>query len=164
MSITDVLDKSHVLVMQAVDNLPETQWDMPGVCGDWSVKDIIAHLTAYEVLLRDALKTFLGSEPTHYLLAFANNSRDHFNAAAVEGHRYATAQQIEDDYNEVQMQTTALLAQIPAEKAVQKGAIPWRGGPLSLDELVNRLAAHTCEHCEQIRRFRERTRDEDIPI
>jgi uncharacterized protein (TIGR03083 family) len=164
MSITDVLDKSHVLVMETIDDLPETQWDVPGACGDWSVKDIIAHLTAYEVLLRDALKTFAGSEPTAYLLAFAKDNQDHFNAAAVARHRYATAQQIEDDYNEAQMQTTSLLAQIPAGKAAQKGTVPWFGPDLSLAELVNDLYTHTREHCEQIKRFRERTRDGDVPI
>lgn len=65
MNINEVLDNSHVAVMQAIDDLPEAVWDMPGVAGAWSAKDTLAHLTSRELLLIDTLKTFQGSSRAH---------------------------------------------------------------------------------------------------
>ena len=48
MNAAEVLDNSHLMIIQAVDHLPELEWDIPNACGVWSVKDIIAHLTSYE--------------------------------------------------------------------------------------------------------------------
>ena len=60
MNVTDRLQKNNLRVMQVVDGFPEAGWDMPGACGDWSVKDIIAHLASYEHVAIDVLNTFKG--------------------------------------------------------------------------------------------------------
>ncbi|MGQ9887993.1 MAG: maleylpyruvate isomerase N-terminal domain-containing protein [Aggregatilineales bacterium] len=44
----DILKYGHLTVLQAVDGLPPADWETPGVCGVWSVKDIVAHLASYE--------------------------------------------------------------------------------------------------------------------
>ena len=54
MDADDVLRYGHSTVLGAVDGLPSGQWDMPGACGVWSVKDIVAHLASYELLLVDS--------------------------------------------------------------------------------------------------------------
>ena len=68
MHIARQLEQNHMLVLQVVDDLPELEWDIPGACGAWSVKDVMAHLSAYEEVLVDVFATFLTDEPTPHRL------------------------------------------------------------------------------------------------
>ena len=33
MNAAEVLDNGHLMIIQAVDNLPELEWDIPNACG-----------------------------------------------------------------------------------------------------------------------------------
>ena len=155
MNATELLDNSHMMIIQALDNLPESEWDTPHVCGEWSIKELVAHLASYEHALVDALNTFLGHEPTPYLLKSLQNGAA-FNTQEVEKRRYDTAQHVLDEYNDTQVQTTSLLAQIPAEKVLQAGTMPWYHKDHCLNDLITIVYNHTCEHCGQITAFREK--------
>lgn len=56
MNITELLNSGHQTVLKAVEELPETMWEQPGACGDWSIKDIIAHLASFEAALAHVLQ------------------------------------------------------------------------------------------------------------
>ena len=55
MNATDILKYGQPTVLSTLDGFPENAWEMPGACGVWSVKDIIAHLASYEQVLIDIL-------------------------------------------------------------------------------------------------------------
>jgi uncharacterized damage-inducible protein DinB len=154
MNAYDTLEKGHLLVIQTVNDLPEAQWDVPGACGNWSVKDIVGHLVSYEHLVVDVLNTFTGAASTPRLDSFIHN-RDEFNATEVKAMRYHTAQQVITEYQDLQVQSTSLLGQLPAETIQRPGTLPWLGAERSLADLVNLVYEHTREHCAQIARFRE---------
>ena len=156
MNATETLDTSHQMIIQALDDLPDLEWDIPNVCGQWSVKEIVAHLASYEHVLVDVLKTFLGAEPTPYIYRFVNNIQE-FNDTEVKQRRYDTAQHVLDDYNDTQVETISLLEQIPADKVGEIGTMPWYGKGSCLNDLINVFYDHTCEHCAQITRFRQKT-------
>ena len=149
-----MLENSNLLVIQTVDNLNEVAWDIPGACGEWSVKDIIAHLATYEQVMIDVLNTFTGSEPTPYVLRWIQQ-HDDFNKAEVEARRYNTAQHVEDEYQDLQVQATSLLQQIPEETIQRKGTLDWYKPESSLADFIDMMYKHTLEHCEQIKIFRE---------
>jgi DinB superfamily len=153
MNVTDMLEQSHLQVIQVLDDLPELAWDIPEACGDWSVKDIIAHLASYERVLIDALNTFSGAAPTPYLHKFLSDSAA-FDAAEVEVRKYQTPQHIEDEYQELQVQSSALLASIPANTVWQTGTMPWSRTHRCLGDFIHTMCEHTREHCAQIVRFR----------
>lgn len=154
---TEILENSHQLVIRTLEDLPEEEWDLPGACGEWSVKEVLAHLTSYEHLLVDIFKTFQGEEPSSYLRETAS-AFDTFNEREVGKRKYETAQQVLMEYQDLQVQSTSLLTQIPEEAVERKGTMPWYRPELSLSDLINGLAAHTRTHCEQIAQFRERRR------
>jgi uncharacterized damage-inducible protein DinB len=155
MNGASLLEQSHLMVLQVVDDLPEREWDIPGACGAWSVKDIMAHLTSYEELLVDVLSTFLTDEPTPLLDKFKDKSVD-FNKTEIEARQYLTAQQVMNEYEEAQLHSSDLLVQIPQEKLLQTGTMPWYGSERCLADLINNFCAHTREHCAQIKAFRIR--------
>ncbi len=155
MNATELLEKSNLLVIQTVDDLPETAWDIPGACGNWSVKDIIAHLASYEHIIVDVLSIFQKEQPTPYILQFLHQL-DQFNKVEVEARKYETAQHVLDEYQDAQIEATSLLMQIPDEKVQERGTMPWYGEDCCLADFINRIYDHTREHCAQIARFRQR--------
>ena len=154
MNTSTMLENSNLLVIQAIDGLTETAWDIPGACGEWSVKDIIAHLASYEHVIADVLNTFLDSEPTPYVLRWIKQPTE-FNKTEVEARRYQTAQHVEDEYQDMQVQATSLLQQIPEETIQQRGTMPWYKPDDCLADFIDMVYKHTQEHCEQIKSFRE---------
>jgi uncharacterized damage-inducible protein DinB len=152
--IATLLENSNLMVIETIDNLREAAWDIPGACGEWSVKDIIAHLASYEKVIVDVLNTYLGSQPTPYILYWAEQP-DEFNATEVEARRYETAQHVEDEFQDLQVQASSLLQQIPVEKIQQKGTMPWYKPDWCLADFIEMVYAHTREHCDQIALFRK---------
>ena len=153
MDAVQMLENSHAKVLETVDDLSEPLWDVPDVCGEWSVKDIIAHLASYERVLIDVLKTFQGDEPTPYVLqCFADF--DEFNRRQVDTRKYSTAQQAMNDYHEAQLQATSLLEQFPVETVQRVGTMPWYNSERCLADLINNFCTHAQEHCAQIKAFR----------
>ncbi|NJL58174.1 hypothetical protein HC928_25955 [bacterium] len=62
MNILDILKSGHQTVLKAVEELPQAIWEQPGACGEWSVKDIVAHLASFEVTLVDILRQLTDQE------------------------------------------------------------------------------------------------------
>ena len=154
MNASEQLEKSNLLVIQVVDDLPETAWDMPGVCGNWSVKEIVAHLASYEHIVVEVLSIFQKDQPTPSILKFLDQP-DQFNAAEVAARKYETAQHVLDEYQDTQVEATSLLMQIPGEEVQRRGTIPWYGENACLADFIQRVYEHTQEHCAQIARFRQ---------
>jgi uncharacterized damage-inducible protein DinB len=158
MSTIESLENSHMLVLQTIDDLPEALWDIPGVCGEWSAKDVIAHLTSYELLLIDVMDAFLGRTPSPYLLKWLD-SQEEFNTMTLAARRYHTAQQIENEYQDTQVRSSALLASLPADRVEQRGTMTgYLSKEQSLGEFIEFLTQHTHHHCEQIVQFREKNK------
>ena len=159
MNISEVLQNSNLLVIRALDGLPEEEWDVPGACGDWSVKDIVAHMASYEHIIIDVINTFQGGEPTPAIDQWVH-SRATFNAIEVESRKYATAQQVMDEFQGAQVEATSLIMQIPPERARQTGAMPWYGKEYSLADFISQAYEHMREHCSQITLFHSRIKAE----
>ena len=64
MNAVDVLRYGHGTVLTTLEGVPSTEWTTPGVCGVWSVKDIVAHLASYELALVDVLTSLTKGGPT----------------------------------------------------------------------------------------------------
>jgi hypothetical protein len=156
MSATEILENSHLYAIQTVDDLPEPMWDLPGVSGEWSAKDVLAHLTSWELLLIDAFDTVRGDPPSSYLLRW-KASPENFNSEAVEARRYHTAQQVMNEYQDAMLSSTASLADIPDELIEQKGTMSWYpSGWISVADMVNKFTAHVRQHCDEIVHFRQK--------
>ena len=61
MHAVNMLTYGHQTMVDAVEGLPQATWETPGVCGHWSVKEIMAHLASFERLLVETLQTLTES-------------------------------------------------------------------------------------------------------
>ena len=69
--VLDLVEETFESWMQLLESAPSSKLEEPGVSGDWSLKDIIAHITWHEEQMVEAMeaRALIGSEwwelPTH---------------------------------------------------------------------------------------------------
>ena len=112
----DILKYGHTFIERALDGLDESYYETGGVCGAWSVKDIIGHLAAVEgalveilqgVLEIDAPKPFMGTMMQH---GFAG-----FNDVEAEKRKDKTYDEVWAEYTGYVEENAKLIEQIPLE-------------------------------------------------
>lgn len=156
MNAPDIVKYGQATALRAIVDFPETAWETPGVCGVWSVKDIIAHLASYEEILVDILSGFVGKHPTPYLDKFTRLG-DQFNETEVERRTGKTAREVLDEFNDAHAQVISLVERIRPEVFRQAGTLPWYGMEYCLDDvIVYMYYGHKREHSAQIAAFRDR--------
>ncbi len=156
MNAQDILKYGHITVLQTIDGLAESEWAAGGVCGVWSVKDIIAHLASYEQMLVEVLTSFLGGGPTPYLDQF-QDPNGKFNDSQVAMRKDATIAETLAELNTAHAHVMALVEQIPTEMLRQAGTLPWYGMEYALNDfIVYSYYGHKREHSAQIAVFRDR--------
>jgi ketosteroid isomerase-like protein len=160
MNAVDILKYGHQTVLQAIEGFPETAMDVPGACGAWSAKDILAHLASYEHTLFEVLSTFANPHATPYLDRMSSLGNQ-FNDTEVEKRKGKSMKEILDEFNDTHTQVLELSTQISPETSRQSGTLPWYGMEYALDDfIVYTSYGHKCEHSAQIAAFRDRLRRE----
>ena len=150
MNAPDVLRYGHLTLLGTLGGLPETAWDTPGACGFWSIKDIVAHLASYELVLIDILGSLEAGGPTPCLDRFTAQGPS-FNDLEVEARRGKSVVETLAELNDAHARTLDLVARIPSEAIRQPGTLPWYGAEYALDDLIAYLYyGHKREHGAQI--------------
>jgi uncharacterized damage-inducible protein DinB len=156
MNATDIVTYGQRTVFQTIDGFPATAWETPGACGFWSVKDILAHLTSYELILVDILGSFTGGDATPTLNAFLAAGAQ-FNDDEVNRRKGKTLQEVLAEFNDAHSQVVSLLSNLSPETLRQNGTLPWYGMEYALDDLIVYMYdGHKREHSAQIAAFRDR--------
>ncbi len=157
MNALDILKYGDLTFLGAVGNVPDPERETTGVCGAWSTKDLIAHLTAYEIALVEALSEVAqDGKPTPTLEQFrAPGGR--FNDEQVAQRKNQTVAESLAEYRDAHAQAMAMAAQLGAEKLREVGTIPWYGEVYSLEDfIVYAFYGHKREHSGQIAVFCDR--------
>ena len=137
------LEDSRAQIDEVLADLRPDALELPGVAGDWSVKDILSHLTAWQVELLTTLGLAQrGQKP----------GRPAWDAASVEAQNQAWHQQyrtrplerVIEDYDGVHRQ---LLRQFTALTEKDLAApLAWRKGQTLSQYVVEDVIEHEAEH------------------
>lgn len=155
MQTREMFDNGHHTLMQALDDTPEKLWEKSGVCGIWSVKDILIHITAFEIVLGDLLLALEGVEKdTKYLQDFIYDVD--FNDKIVLQNRHRTVDEIRNEYLNAHQRARTILAAFPDELVQMQGLIAWYGSQYDLDDFIAyTYYGHKVEHAAQIQIFNQ---------
>jgi uncharacterized protein (TIGR03083 family) len=156
MNASDVLKYGQLTFLAGLDGLPESEWEVPGVCGHWSVRQIVAHIASYEAAIADILQSVSGGGETPTLDRYLANGVA-FNDEEVDARAGLSASKTLAELKaEHERVMTAVNALWP-EALSQPGTIPWYGDEYSLDDLLVYMAyGHKREHVAQICVYRDR--------
>lgn len=155
MNTYDVLRYGHQTVEQAVAGLDTSDWQVPGVTGVWSVKDVIAHLASFEQVLVEILESLLSPDSKPTVDRF-KQGQQRFNDYEVNRRRGLEVQEVWEEYEQGHLRTLELLAQIPCDRLQEKGSLPWYGLEYDLEDfVVYSFYGHKREHSAQIAIYRD---------
>ena len=156
MNVVDILKYGHLTLLGSVEDLSESDTEVGGVCGWWSVRDIMAHMTSFEHLLAEVLDTFLGAEFGPNMTEMAQQAGE-WNDLQVERRKDKRMAEVLAEYNQAHDWVMDLAARVPAEKYPENGTIPWYGPEYCLDDfIVYTNYAHKREHSAQVMVYRDR--------
>jgi uncharacterized damage-inducible protein DinB len=142
MIVTEVAQRaSKVLedLLAAIENIPAALLTAPKAIGEWSVKDVLGHIIAWEEEAANALATWkIGVEPDW------NHIRDidEFNASAVKEKRKQSSAKIIEQLKSVHTRIIENIKTVQDQEYAKRGGIPrW---------LVNLIIDHVDEHLQRI--------------
>ncbi|MCB9135789.1 MAG: GNAT family N-acetyltransferase [Anaerolineales bacterium] len=142
-------------LMEMVNNLTETQRTTPGLAGGWSVKDILAHLAAWERLTLERINAAFGNKPAPIKLE-SDEDIEWMNAKVFAINKSHSFTDVLDDFerahellSEKIMKIDKLVFQTPAPLA-------WTGDRSLYQFLSDNTWLHYAEHLEAIEAWRAR--------
>ncbi len=142
------LQASRQEFMSLATLIPADARNTRPVCGVWTLRDVVGHLTAYEFMGVTALRDLaLGSSPQ-----FEKTIRnfDIFNEAQVLAKQAVSWNQILEEYRAVRKALSALLENLSDEQLQRPFVAPW-GSAINGYQFVFGLAIHEQEHAADLR-------------
>ena len=151
--ILDALEDGREYLLEAIDGLSDEALLEPGVVGDWSVKDLLYHVSMWEAELVKLLwEAAQGLPPSFF--SFAGQTFDEINAAwAVEG-QARTLEQVWDDFHSVRKQTIRRLSAFNDKDLNDPVRYPWLKDHPLWEWIAENSFAHEKEHTAQIKEWR----------
>ncbi len=156
MDAMSIMKYGQQTVLRTLQAFPASAVNMAGACGFWSVRDIIAHLASYELVLVDVFSTFAGSGPTPYLDKVTGKGGAAFNDAEVSRRQGMTLREVLTEFEDAHRRALALAEKVPPDLFIKAGTLPWYGMEYALDDyIVYQFYGHKREHSAQIAAFRD---------
>jgi len=147
--IMQALEESHEPILEVLDRLSDEEMLEPGVVGDWTLKDLIAHLTRWEAELVKLLwQVRQGILPTSILAG--DMDYDAINARWRQEDEARPLERILEDFYSVRGQTLRRLEYFNERDLVDPERYPWLNGKPLWQKIAGNSFAHDQEHLEQI--------------
>ena len=142
------LDKSWAAIKESYAGLSDALMTEPGVTGDWSVKDILAHITTWE---EEALKylplIIKGDRPPRYSVKYGGINA--FNAQMTQQKRGLSLSDVLKQLDETHQRLTDYIRQTPGDQFTSETRFRRR--------LRQDTYSHYPKHARAIRQWRERS-------
>jgi hypothetical protein len=136
---------------EKIASLPRDVLLVPKTVGAWSVKDTIAHVTAWEKRLlswyRDGLA---GKMPDWHV----NGTVGAINQKIFKENLTRSLDDVLEDFNATYRQVLAMVESIPEEDIFARGKFAWAGEKRLRDYIWYNTAGHYNEHLAAIERMK----------
>lgn len=153
--IIDKLEDEREKFLEAIDGLSDEAMQEPGVVGEWSVKDILAHLNAWEAELVKLLwQAGQGLKPS--TVHFSDMSVDERNAEWFEGGRARPLELALSDFIAVRKQTIRRVEGFNDRQLNDPAHFAWSKNYPLWEWIENDSYGHEAEHTAQIMEWRTR--------
>lgn len=150
--ILDKLDSSREQILTLLEPLSDEALLQPGALGDWSIADLLAHMTAWESELVTALmKIDQGKKPSRYLSA--SKEVDAYNARRVDENRGRDLARIFSDYHQVRLKLEDWLESFSEKVLNDKKRFQWAKNRPLVDFIAEASYQHEYKHLPDIELF-----------
>ena len=158
-TLLDNISAGHEMLVKVLSPLDETQMTAVGVSGDWSIKDILAHLTAWQkCLLTDMQDAKSGDEPATSALNITGEEMDRLNEQFYQGNKAQPLNEVLTDFHSTHSQLLATVQAMSEEDLSDSDRFAWTDGKPLWQFVASETYEHSLEHIGAIRRWLARDR------
>ena len=153
--ILDELDRVREELLVALEPLPDEALLQPGVMGEWTMADILAHLVAWESEMVTALlRIDQGKTPTRLVDAFADV--DGYNASRYRENKGRDLDRIFEDLHGVRVQLEEWLTEFSDKDLNDPKRHSWSKGLPLWHIIAENSFRHETQHLPDIKAFAQR--------
>jgi hypothetical protein len=153
----DRLEKSRAEVLDLLDRLDEDQLIEPQTIGDWSVKDLLVHLTLWEAeLITMLFQVRRGQTPT--TLQFSDRSDDEINQLWTQEFSERDLEAALEDFYNIRAQTIRRTQEFSERDLFEPGRYRWAGKIALWEWIAGSTYEHDEEHLPELRQYVAHTR------
>jgi uncharacterized damage-inducible protein DinB len=159
-ALLDDVRQARAELLAAIEGLSADEMVQPGAAGIWSVKDILAHLTAWEAELVTALSGRLSRRYQDAPTLVKIDDIDEWNAEQYHENARRPLDVIWQDFHGVHKHVLRAIEDLDEAILDDPARLEWmEGEPLSY-LILEAVIWHEQEHAEDIRGWREQGRGE----
>ena len=151
--LINVLESSREGFLEAIEGLSEDQLTHSGVCGEWSIKDVLAHLLMWEAeTIKLLFQVGQGKVPT--TIHHRSVSDDVQNELWYQQTKNRPLQAVLDDFHAIRTQTIRQVQAISEDRLNNSTLFPWLKGKTLTILILRSIPEHDHEHRAQIEAWR----------
>ena len=147
--LLDSIQKERMLLEKKFAGLTPDQMIWPGAMGDWSTKDILAHLVDWEQRMIEWYQAGVrGETPETPAPGMTWRDLPHLNEIGYQLHKDETLEKVLDQFHQSYEQTLKLIKAMSEKEIFEPGYYSWTGK----STLLSWIAANTSSHYAWARR------------
>jgi uncharacterized damage-inducible protein DinB len=136
--------------------LSEEEMQRAGVVNEWSVKDLLAHIAAWDEEMLRVIQAFAMPGEAQYSYTISNEDDfAEWNSEQVAARRALTLEQTQHEFENARRDLIQIIEGITDPVLMRTKTTPWGTQSTGL-ELLNTEAEHDVEHAAHIRSWRKK--------
>lgn len=148
--LLNTLEASREQFLDLIEGLSDEELQQPGVSGEWTIKDILVHLSRWEgELIKLLWQARQGRTPTS--IHFGKADVDETNARWYQDARTRPLERALEDFHSVRNQTSLRVEGFSEQDLNDPHRFPWLDGKPLWEWIEGDSFGHEAEHAETIR-------------
>jgi hypothetical protein len=111
----------------------------------WTIKEMIAHITAWEVVIQKAFQAYIAGDPPYFL---REQDFDIFNEEAVDFRSSWSLEQVLQEWRDVRKNLINTIHKLKETDLLVEMVLPW-GSERTVAELIEIIGEHEGDHMEE---------------
>lgn len=143
----DNIREARRKLLQLLDGIPEESLGKPGLIDHWSIRDLLAHISAWDKACLIPLSGFVHARPWSPDVI---ENHDLWNSGQVEKRRILPLQEVLSELIAVREDLLSTVEEVPQERLDDILEMPW-GDKTNFAGMISGLAWHENEHLKEIK-------------
>ncbi len=152
------LETSRHNLLVAFDGLSDDDLTQPGANGDWSVKDVLAHIAAWEAELVTLLVREVKRGQKPKILGISDAKVEELNQQWYLENKDRLLERVLADFHGVRKQLIRQVSEWDANDLTDPTRYKWRAGKSLADYIADYANGHDQEHIEALQAWRKSRR------
>jgi hypothetical protein len=147
--LISTLNQERTILADAIQGLPDSVLNQKGLVGEWSIKNVLAHLNGWERIVVQIFPERLATGVTPKIISDMNADEDGWNARQVNSSEHMTPQEQMAQFQQTRQELLRLIHDIGEEGLQQQH--PWSSWQGTVAEyILEAIGGHELEHRDAV--------------